>query len=184
MNTFEFNKIAMAVLGTAFILFAVNLMADAIFHTAAPANPGYSIAAVEPAGNAKEASGGGAPSYEPVMPLLASADPDAGATIAKKCASCHNLEKGAGKKVGPPLYGVVDRAMASEAGFPYSAGLKEAGAGKHWTYDELNCFLWNPKKCIKGTAMGFPGLKDVKDRANVIAYLRTLSDNPAPLPSQ
>jgi len=183
MDSFEFNKIAMAILGTIFVLFGINLLTEAIFHGATPENPGYAIAAVESGESADEASGASGPAFEPVAPLLAEADPAAGETVAKKCVSCHNFQQGGANKVGPALYGVVERPFASHDGFSYSTALKEAGSGKTWTYDELNCFLWNPKKCIKGTAMAFAGLKNVQDRANVIAYLRTLSADPAPLPT-
>jgi len=75
--------------------------------------------------------------------------------------------------------------VAEHEGFAYSAGMKDfsKGSQEHWTYDNLNHFITSPKKFVKGTAMGFAGLPKDEDRANVIAYLRTLSDNPKPLPT-
>jgi cytochrome c len=181
MDSFEFNKIAMAVLGTVFVLFGVSIISEAIFHSESPETAGFAIAAVEPGeGPGKEASG---PAYDPIEQLLATADVDEGENVSKKCETCHTLEQGGPNKVGPNLYGVVGRPIASHEGFGYSSAMEEYGAGKTWTYAELNGFLWNPKKHIKGTAMGFAGLKKTQERADLVAYLRTLSANPEPLPT-
>ena len=104
--------------------------------------------------------------------------------IFKKCQACHSGEKGGPNKVGPDSGIIVDRPVAEHEGFAYSAGMKEFSKGgtEKWTYDNINHFITSPKKFVKGTAMGFAGLPKDEDRANVIAYLRTLSDNPKPLP--
>jgi cytochrome c len=116
--------------------------------------------------------------------LLQKADAKAGESIFKKCQACHDGTKGGPNKVGPNLYGVVDRPVASHEGFGYSAAIKDfsKGSTEKWTYDHLAHFLTAPKKFIPGTAMGFAGLPKDIDRANVIAYLRTLADTPVPLP--
>ncbi|MEZ5871511.1 MAG: cytochrome c family protein [Nitratireductor sp.] len=182
MDSFRFNQIAMAVLGTVFVLFGVSLISESLFHSEAPETPGYAIAAAEASHGESASAESSGPAYDPVTPLLASADVAAGETVAKKCASCHSFEKGGPNKVGPGLYGVVERPIASHEGFSYSAALAEYGAGKTWTYEELNGFLWNPKKHIKGTAMGFAGLKKTEDRANIIGWLRAQADAPVALP--
>ncbi|WP_292094848.1 cytochrome c family protein, partial [Mesorhizobium sp.] len=98
---------------------------------------------------------------------------------------CHSGEKGGPNKVGPDLWDLIDRPVAEHEGFAYSAGMKDfsKGGAEKWTYDNLNHFLLSPKKLVTGTAMGFAGLPKDEDRANVIAYLRTLSDSPKPLPA-
>jgi len=179
MDSFELNKILGAILGTCLILLVTSFTAGAIFSPAMPEKPGYEIAVKEAAhGDAKEAAA--APS-EPIEKLLQTASVEKGAAAAKKCAACHTFEKGGPNRVGPNLFGIVERARASEAGFNYSAAMKAKG-GK-WTYDDLNKFIANPKGFVPGTAMGFAGIPKDSERADVIAYLRTLADSPVPLPT-
>ena len=116
--------------------------------------------------------------------LLAGASTDKGAGVFKKCAACHTVEDGAGNKVGPALYGIVDRPIATVDGFSYSSALKAYAEGKTWNYEELNGFLFKPKAHVKGTSMGFGGIKKTQDRADIIAYLRSLAASPAPLPAE
>ena len=179
MDSFELNKILGAILGTCLVLLVTSFTAAAIFAPVIPEKPGFEIAARE------EAHGGGhetaaAPS-EPIEKLLQTASVEKGAAAAKKCAACHTFEKGGPNRVGPNLFGVVERARASEAGFNYSAAMKAKG-GK-WSYDDLNKFIANPKGFVPGTAMGFAGIPKDSERADVIDYLHTLADSPVPLPT-
>jgi cytochrome c len=179
MDSFEINKILGAILGTCLILLVTSFTAGAIFSPAMPEKPGYEIAVKEAAhGDAKEAAA--APS-EPIEKLLQTASVEKGAAAAKKCAACHTFEKGGPNRVGPNLFGIVERARASEAGFNYSAAMK--GKGGKWTYDDLNKFIANPKGFVPGTAMGFAGIPKDSERADVISYLHTLADSPVPLPT-
>jgi cytochrome c len=178
MNSFELNKILGALLGTCLILLAVHIASGAIFYTPAPAKPGYEIAVKEEKPGETEAK---KPPAQPIETLLASASTEHGAQIAKQCATCHNFQEGQGPKVGPDLYGVVGRKIASVPNFNYSAALK-AKTGT-WTFDELNKWLLDPRADVPGTAMTFAGLSNEKQRADVIAYLNTLSKNPLPLPT-
>ena len=117
---------------------------------------------------------------ESISSLLASASLERGEKISNKCGACHNYKKGSKSKIGPNLWDLINRPKASVSGFAYSKSLSEYG-GK-WTFEELNEFLYKPKKYISGTKMNFAGLKDVKDRANLILWLKQQSDNPIPLP--
>lgn len=112
--------------------------------------------------------------------LLAAATPEEGKTVAKKCAACHSFEDGAPNKVGPNLHGVVGRKKAAKEGFAYSAAL--SGLSGNWTYEDLNTFLTKPSDFAPGTKMTFAGLKEAKDRAAVIAYLKSESPNAPALP--
>lgn len=181
MDSFEFNKLIGALLGVVFVVFSVNLIGDAIFAAPAPEKPGFIIEAAEEEG---AEAGAEAPAAVPIATLLATADATAGEAVSKKCATCHTHDKGGANKTGPNLWDIVNRPIASHEGFSYSAPIKEFAQGGSvvWDYDHLNHFLAGPKAYIKGTAMGFAGVKKDDERANLIAYLRTLSDNPAPLP--
>jgi cytochrome c len=176
-NSFELNKVLGAVLGTCLIVLALNIGAGALFSPPVPAKPGFAIAAAEP-------EHGGAPAAKepevPVPVLLAKANVEKGKTVAKQCQACHTFEKGGPNRVGPNLYNVVGNERGEGRGFNFSQAMKAKG-GK-WTFDELFKFLEDPRGYIPGTAMTFAGIKNPQQRADVIAFLDTLSDNPVPLP--
>lgn len=179
MDSFEVNKILGGLLGALLFTMGLGIFSDVLFYRPAPAVPGYDL----PAGVTPAAAGSAAaaPAVAPLPVLLAQADVQKGANFAKACSVCHNFEKGAGVKVGPPLYGVVGRPIASVAGFAYSDSLKSMGG--NWTFDELFQFIANPKTLASGTKMTFPGEPDPVKRADIIDYLDSLSDNPVPLPA-
>jgi cytochrome c len=181
MDSFELNKLIGAFLAVVFVVFSVSIVSDAIFATHAPETPGYAIEVAETetdAGGAAEEAG---PS---VLDLLATADVAAGQTAFRKCVACHTAEEGGANKVGPNLYGVVNRPIASHEGFNYSAAMREfsQGGSVHWDYEHLSGFLQSPRSYVSGTAMAFAGIRNVQEEANLIAYLRSLSSDPAPLP--
>jgi cytochrome c len=178
MHAAEFNKTALAALGS--ILFVILLIAfsNLVFAPYRPALPGYALPTGETAA-APAAAAAPAPE-EPLPVLLAKADAKKGAQDAKVCTTCHNFEKGAAPKVGPPLWGVVGRPIASVPGFAYSDSLK--GVGGDWTYEAINTMISNPKSEASGTKMSFPGEKDPQKRADILAFLQTLSDSPVPFP--
>ena len=115
------------------------------------------------------------------VPLIATADVAAGQKKAQACGACHTLDKDGGTKVGPNLWGIVNRPHAHASGFSYSDAIKGMNM-RPWSYEEIDSFLFDPQAHAPGTRMPFAGVKDTQERANVIAYLRTLADKPAALP--
>lgn len=112
--------------------------------------------------------------------LLKTADAEAGKQVAKKCTACHSFDKGGANKVGPNLWDIVGAKQAHMEDFAYSDAIKNLGG--EWSYEALDQYLTSPKTYAPGTKMAFAGLKKPEDRAALIAYLRTLSDSPKPLP--
>lgn len=178
MNSFEFNKIAGAVLATALVVFGLGQARSMIYHGEKPEKQGYAIEVAESGGG----EGGGETATVSLGTLLASADPAKGQAQAKACLACHAFEKGGPNKTGPDLWDVVDRPIAAHEGFAYSDSLKEHAADK-WTFENLNKFIANPKGFAAKTKMTFGGVKRDQARADLLAYLRSLSDSPKPLPA-
>lgn len=180
MSGLELNKIIGGILVAALVGMISGKIADALYKPEVTiAKRGYQIAVEEEVSPAP----GGAPAEEVAMDvngLLAKANPENGKNVMKKCASCHDVSKGGVNKVGPELYGVVGRKKGSNPGFTYSDGMMAKGGT--WQYEDLFHFIHNPKKFVPNTKMSFAGIKKPEDIADLVAYLRTMSDNPMPLP--
>jgi cytochrome c len=178
METTDTNKFAMALLGTLLFTMALGIFSSAVFAPHKAVKAGYDLPGVQEAAATPPPTS--AAPEEPLPVLLAKADATKGQADTKACQSCHNFEKGAGAKVGPPLWGVVGRPVASIPGFAYSDGLKAMGGD--WTYEGINKLITNPKADVAGTKMSYPGESDPHKRADILAYLQTLSDKPVPFP--
>ncbi|MBV9758731.1 MAG: cytochrome c family protein [Alphaproteobacteria bacterium] len=180
MDSLEVNKWIAAILVAGIAFMVTGFIGEILVHPRELAKPAIEIAGVP--SEAGKAASAQAPKAPPILALLASADPGKGQQIAEQnCAICHSFNQGGQPKIGPNLYGVVGGPRAHEQGFDYTEGLKKLGGT--WTYENLDQWLWDPHSVVPGTRMAFAGLKNNKERADVIAWLRSLSPNPQPLPT-
>jgi cytochrome c len=172
MSKFQFIKniatrdIAFGFLVALVVLGSSLLLSSLLYQTKKENKRGFEVAVSQ---NGQKVVETAKPKVVDIKELVKTADFDAGAKIFKKCATCHSAEKNGGNKIGPNLFGVVNRKRAAIVGFTYSEAIKKKSGS--WNYDDLNQFLTKPKDFIPGTKMGFAGLKKDKDRANVILYL-------------
>tara|TARA_B100002051_G_scaffold131885_1_gene125402 strand:- start:4261 stop:4788 length:528 start_codon:yes stop_codon:yes gene_type:complete len=175
MNSFEINKIITAILFTVLIIYGIGKISDIIFDVKEQNIVAYKVET--PEGSAVQAS---SKSSIDISAFLATGDVKHGEKVFKKCAACHSVAQGGGNKIGPKLWNVMFRPVASVTDYKYSKALLDYK--KEWSWEEMNGFLIKPSKWIKGNKMGFAGLKDEKDRASVILYLNESSDDPKELP--
>lgn len=118
---------------------------------------------------------------------IAQADPLGDAEKGKEhfslCSGCHEVGKDAKDRIGPHLNGIFGRRAAAHEGYRYSNGMERAGAdGLIWTAETLDAYIQNPRALVSKTRMSFRGMEDPQDRADLLAYLRIYSDNPANIP--
>jgi cytochrome c len=179
MDAFEVNKTVGAVLSALLVIFASKTMLDIVYREHKPEKPGWALPVIEtPAGQPKAPA---APfDAKDVLALLPKANADAGQDGFKKCLSCHTPQKGGRNGTGPNLWGIVGRKPGVHEGFPYSEAMKNKGG--EWNWEALATYLHDPKAAIPNNKMAFPGIRDNAELADVLAYLRKLSDNPPPLP--
>ena len=181
MKTMEINKIVAGVICAVLLVIVVGKIGSALVHPEELETPVYPFSEDLMAGaNAPAAAPAEPAGPEPIFALVASADLAEGEKVFKKCASCHDTENGGPNKTGPNLYGIVGNKFAHKDDFAYSDAM--ANHGGTWGWEELNHFLYKPRDYVEGTKMSFGGLKKAEDRAAVIAWLNSKSDNPLPYP--
>ena len=181
MDSFEWNKIAGAVLGTGLLVLGINIVVDEVMKPEKAAKPGIELADAggEPGGGEKPvAEDNTPPDWGTVLPA---ADLAAGEKVHKKCQQCHTFDKDGKMGIGPNLWGIVGNKRAHMEGFAYSAAISSKTGP--WNYDEINAFLKKPSAYAPGTKMAFAGLPKKEDRINVIAWLRAQADAPEAIPA-
>lgn len=183
LDSFELTKIAGGVLAALLVIFLPKTFID-LAHHGGEITGGYKLpVATEPAGGGDAGADAAPAAFDPaqVVALIPKANPENAAGTFKKCLACHSAEKGAASKAGPNLWGVIGRKHGSLADFTgYSEAMKAKGGD--WTYADLASFLHKPKGWLPGTKMVFNGVADTGELADLVAYIRTLSDSPPPLP--
>ncbi len=179
MDSFETNKIVGAVLMTLLVTTVIGHVGDILVREPEAGKSHFEIAgAPATAAPSQQASVPAGP--PPLAPLLAKASVADGQSAAAPCKTCHTFGKGEPAKIGPNLYAIVGEKIAAVPGYEFSDALKKIQGT--WTFDELNEWLEGPQKMAPGTKMTFAGVPDPQKRADVIAYLNSLSDHPEPLP--
>jgi cytochrome c len=187
MSTLELNKIVGACLTAGVIAMIAFVVPKLYFggHGAkhdVSAYASHGEAGKEAKENATEAAAEPAEAPVPVAEALAKANAENGAKIFKKCGACHTIDQGGKARVGPNLWGVVGRDVASFPGFAYSEAL--SGKGGKWDFASLYVFLNDPKTYAPGTKMSFAGLKKSSERADLLAYVNSQGDSPQALPKE
>ncbi|MFC3125202.1 c-type cytochrome, partial [Pseudoroseomonas globiformis] len=169
----ETNKAFAAILTAGVVFMVAGFVGETIIHPKRLEKTAITIEGVGETPGAAPADAG--PQIEEITPLLAAANVDTGRQVAGRlCSACHTFEQGGANKVGPNLYGVVGNHHAHLDNFNYSPAMKGL-SDKPWDYEALNHFLAAPARAIRGTRMAFAGIRDTQQRADVVAYLRTLA---------
>ena len=183
MDSFEINKFVACILVVALIFIGLSELGEILYEVEKPEVAHYQVEGLEDSQTMVSETASeesiALEVEESILALLVSANIGKGEKVFKKCTQCHVSTEGGANKIGPNLWDIVNKKIASKEYYNYSNAL--ASYEGKWTYEKLNSFLKNPKKYIKGTKMSFVGLRKSSDRANVILYLRNFSDNPAPL---
>ena len=180
-SSLELNKLLAGVLTAGIVAVGAAVFSGLLYPSPRIEEHAFAIDTGEAETDTAEADGAETEAEEPsIAELLASADPAAGEPITRQCTACHVFNEGGENRVGPYLWGVVGRDIASVDGFSYSDALQ--GQDGEWTYEKLDAFLENPRDWAPGTSMSYAGLRGAEDRADLIAYLREQSNDPVPLP--
>ena len=175
------NKIIVSVVLALVLIIGINKLSDVVYYVEKPEKPAYSVTETS-SETLVETVSSESQDLQPgdIKTLLALGSVENGMKVFKKCAACHSIAKDGKNKIGPALWGVIGRKTGSISDYKYSKAL--LAYGKEWSFEEMNGFLIKPKDWIKGTKMAYAGLKKEEERASVILYLNSMSDNPMPTP--
>ncbi len=174
MSGFELNKIIGSILGVILLILVINNLGNILYHEQeVDAHVNENIIGDTTISENKEGIITTKDKVSNIEERLAIADINEGEKYIKKCGVCHSFKNDGKNKLGPNLYNVFNRKIASIEGFSYSKALKDIGL--NWNKNNLDSFLLSPKKWVPGTKMVFVGIKNDQERANVIKYLQSLN---------
>lgn len=186
MDSWFFNKIAGGVLAALLIAFGAGTLAEIVHgghdYAAKKVEPGYKLPVTEVAATGGAAAAAPKFNFAEVAPLLKNASAENGRAAFAPCRACHTVEKDGKPLVGPNLWGVMGKDIATNANFPRYSNALKAQKGP-WTFDKMAAYLNDPRGSVPGNQMAFAGVKSNADLADLLVYLRTLSDQPIPLPN-
>jgi cytochrome c len=180
MDSFEINKIIGAILLTALIVIGIGKFTNLLFHIDKPKESAYKVEGLEVTTTLLSSTEAKIEEKIDISQLLAMGDVTHGEKVFKKCSACHMNAVDGKNMIGPNLWGIIGKKIASEPDYKYSKALSTYA--KNWNFEEMNGFLIKPQAHIKGTKMAFAGLRKEKDRASVMLYLNSKSDSPLPTP--
>jgi len=174
------NKIIVSIVLAVILIVGINKITDVIFYVEKPEKSAYQVSSITTVASTTSTEESSASNGSgDIMALFASTNAAEGAKVFKKCAACHSISEGGGNKIGPALWGVLNRPIGSVPNYKYSKAM--AAYGKKWSVEEMNGFLLKPKDWIKGTKMSYAGLKKAEDRAAVILYMNENTNSPLTL---
>ena len=175
------SKIIVSIVLTLVLIIGINKLSDVVYNVQKLEKSAYIVTGTSGETLVKTVSSE-SEGLQPgdIKTLLALGSVENGMKVFKKCAACHSIAKDGKNKIGPALWGVIGRKTGSISDYKYSKAL--LAYGKEWSFEEMNGFLIKPKDWIKGTKMSYAGLKKEEERASVILYLNSMSDNPLPTP--
>lgn len=180
MDSFEWNKIIGGVLAGVLLVLGINTLGHTVFDKKPLEKNAYVVEGVEEEGGQGAGAGEAKAAGPSLAVLLSQANAAEGEKIFKKCATCHNVNKGEGHKTGPVLYGTIGNKIGGHAGYAYSDAFAKHGGT--WDFESLSHYLENPKAFIPGNKMSFAGLKKPEERAAILLFLNQHTDSPLPLP--
>ena len=183
MDAFQINKFVGAFLSSLMLLMMISSVGEYLVPAGKEASSGHASSAPAPAATTGKPDGGPAAAEGPSFAaLLGAASVESGAKGARKCAACHTFDQDGADRIGPNLWNVVGADIAARDGFAYSPAM--ANLEGNWTFAALDAFLTKPKAFAPGTKMSFAGVRKAAARASIIAFLRSQSESPAPLPTE
>ncbi|MFN3592350.1 MAG: c-type cytochrome [Thermaurantiacus sp.] len=173
MDSYEWNRIAGAVLAAAIAILGLTIITGYLFVPQPMEQQAYVVEGVE----LETAAADAAEVERPISFYLAQASIERGQAAFRKCSACHTIEAGGANGIGPNLWGIMKERHAQRAGFNYSAAMRET-ADKIWDWDAMNEWLKNPRSYISGTSMAFAGISRAQERADLLLYMASMDPNP------
>jgi len=171
----SFNTMAGCFLASALFALVLGKVSNALVNPHHLEKPAIAVPDAAPESGAAPAVA----ELAPIGPKLKDGNVDKGkALYVQQCFTCHTIDKGGANKVGPNQWDIVGRKKASHEGFSYSSALQAKGG--EWSYEDINHMIFKPQAFVRGTKMAFAGLPKEQDRADLIAYLRTMHAEPLP----
>jgi len=165
----RFNTIAGWVLGAGIVFLGANLVTHEVFKGGHSEKMGFPV-------NGAEESPNGGEAEQPIAFYLQTADAGRGERQFSKCAGCHTINQGGANGTGPNLWGTMGEGIGTgHGGFPFSDALRTKGGT--WTWENMSAWLTSPRAFAPGTRMGFGGMANPQDRADLLLYLNAQGGN-------